>query len=402
MKYSRASHRKHALGFSLIELLVSVAVLGLIMVLVFQMLERTQNTWKRARNSVAEYKDARVAFESITRRLSQATLNTYWGYVRRTNGLVTSFERKSDLHFVSGPSSVLLGPTPPPNAGNRVTHSMFFQAPTGYTEIREGDRLKYGKFPNLLNSWGYFVEFGTDQGDRPAFINQLDNAPRVRARYRLIEYCQASEGLQIYAEKLGDDTKTSLAPAQLYRWFLNDGTFGCNCPNNYPVGNTGGDTLLGRTTRVVAENILALIVLPAESLDEELRDDLAPKYYYDSRAWQNTSGGLSGSQINTAKSRHVLPPIVDVLMVAVDEADFNRYTQNQGIEDISGFVNCDFTKDLFVDSARLDEDLKTLEDRLTAATPAIKFRVFRASVRIREAKWGGFVDNATAGGGGAN
>ena len=153
-------------GFSIIELLVSVAVLSLVMVLVFQMLERTQSTFKKARDSVSEFKDARNGFDAITRRLSQATLNTFWQVETNTTNVATKFGRQSDLHFVSGPATEIMG-SPPSNAGNRVTHAMFFQAPTGYTELESKEAaslntLKYGNFPNLLNAWGYFVEFGSD------------------------------------------------------------------------------------------------------------------------------------------------------------------------------------------------------------------------------------------------
>lgn len=383
-------------GFSLIELLVSIAVLSLIMLMVFQMLERTQATWKKSRDSVAEYKDARVGFEAITRRLSQATLAPFWSYTKTDSSataVANKFDRNSDLHFVSGLASDIML-TPPSNSGKRVTHCMFFQAPTGYSEAASATTvgtLKYGNFPNLLNAWGYFVEFGTDVADRPAFINTLDNAPRVRARYRLMEYCQPTEGLQIYAENLRDPNKKTLAPSALYRWFLNNGVYGCNCANNYPSNSSGSDNLDGKTLRLVAENIVALVILPSESQAKEYRYKLSPNYYYDSRAWQNSNGSKAGGAQETEKMRHALPPIVEVIMVAVDEADFNRYALNRKIDTIAGISNCDFTNNLFLTANKFDEDLATLQKTLSSLEPEIKHRVFRASVRLREAKWGGFV-----------
>ena len=381
-------------GFSLIELLVSIAVLSLIMLMVFQMLERTQSTWKKSRDSVAEYKDARVGFEAITRRLSQATLAPFWSYTKNgssSTAVASKFDRNSDLHYVSGPASTIML-SPPPNAGPRVTHCMFFQAPTGYSEaVTTANTLKYGNFPNMLNSWGYYVEFGTDLADRPAYINSLDNAPRTRARYRLIEYCQPTEGLQIYAENLRSPNKTSLSPSALYNWFLNNAKYGCNCPNNYPSGSASSDTLDDRTIRLVAENIIALVILPSESQAKEYRDDLAPNYFYDSRAWQSSNSSKAGGQVQIDKMRHALPPIVEVIMVAVDEADFNRYALNRKIDSVAGFNDCNFTNNLFLTANKYDEDLATLKNTLNSFEPEIKHRVFRASVRLREAKWGGFV-----------
>ena len=384
-------------AFSLIELLVSMSVLSLIMLLVFQMLDRTQTTWKKSRDAVSEFKDARTGFEAITRRLSQATINPFWSYTTNASGIPSKFQRESDLHFVSGPtngSKVKIMGSPPAGAGERVTHCMFFQAPTGESNLTESagnntERLKYREFPNMLNGWGYFVEFGSDESERPEFVNSLDNKPRTRFRYRLMEFNQPAERLQIYDEALRQRT-TPQSTALLNKWFLNNTLYGCNCPNNYDVSAHG----LERNQRLVAENIIALVLLPAESVTQNLRADLAPNYYYDSRAWQGTQSAQAGKTVNVTKSKHSLPPIVDVMMVAVDEADFNRFAQNQQIDALAKSSQAAFTKSLFETAADFDKDLATLKARLSAETSefktSIRYRVFRASVRLREAKWGGF------------
>jgi uncharacterized protein (TIGR02599 family) len=67
-------------GFTLVELLVSTALLtGLVLILV-SILDQTQKTWRFTRTKVEQFSGARAAFEAMTRRLSQATLNTYWAY----------------------------------------------------------------------------------------------------------------------------------------------------------------------------------------------------------------------------------------------------------------------------------------------------------------------------------
>ena len=72
--------RRMRRGFSLIELMVSTAVLSLLLVMIFQMLNGMQLSWKRTRQVVGEFKDARQAFEEITRRVGQSTLNSYLSY----------------------------------------------------------------------------------------------------------------------------------------------------------------------------------------------------------------------------------------------------------------------------------------------------------------------------------
>ncbi|MFN5961522.1 MAG: prepilin-type N-terminal cleavage/methylation domain-containing protein [Verrucomicrobiota bacterium] len=72
--------RTRSRGFSLMELMVSTAVLSLLLVMVFQMLNGMQLSWKRTKQVVGEFKEARQAFEDITRRVGQATLNAYMSY----------------------------------------------------------------------------------------------------------------------------------------------------------------------------------------------------------------------------------------------------------------------------------------------------------------------------------
>ena len=203
-----------------------------------------------------------------------------------------------------------------------------------------------------------------------------------------MEYAQPAEGLQIYAEQLR--TQAPGAAAQINKWFLNADTYGVNNPFNYKVEQS--DTLDAndmRTTRVIAENIIALIILPAESLSKDYRDKLSPNYFYNTRAWQTSNGSSqAGGNTNMEKTKHVLPPIVDVTMVAVDEADFRKVTINQNIDSISGFSNVDWTKGLFSRATDYDKDLDELRKRLSENTPEIKFRVFRASVRPARSKMG--------------
>src|SRR6188768_4103431 len=99
-----------------------------------------QTTWKRTRQDVGEFKDARQSFEEITRRLSQATLNTYFSYRwenNTVNGVTLRVGREiipqSELHFVCGPAEELgISVKNSRQVGQRYTHAVFFQAPFGF------------------------------------------------------------------------------------------------------------------------------------------------------------------------------------------------------------------------------------------------------------------------------
>ena len=228
MKTQPLSHFRRSAAFSLIELMVSVAVLSILLVIVFQMLDQMQKTWKRTRQTVTEFKDSRTGFDELGRRLGQATMNAYFGYnyvKKPIQGISTRYGaeivRQSELHFVAGPAEeVLFKGSKSKAAGGMPGHAVFFQAPFGFCYDRnklDSSRLQYEQLNSLLNAWGYFVQFNTDELDRPDFLNQLRNAPKVRPRYRLMEFRQPTEYLQIY--KLGLRDLASTSPINSYRWF---------------------------------------------------------------------------------------------------------------------------------------------------------------------------------------
>lgn len=385
-------------GFSLVELMVSVAILSILLTLIFTMLDQMQKAWKKTRQDVAEFKDTRLGFEEMDRRLSQATLNAYWGYRYGTKSIPTGgtirFGREivpdSTLHFVCGPTSVLF-----PNAGKtgavggRPTHAVFFQAPFGFCiqRTRDKTRLEFDRLNSLLNAWGYYIEFNSDELDRPRFLNDLRNSPRPRPRYRLMEFRQPSEYLQVYKLNLSTLTKQ----ADMYRWF-NDGNYSVNSEWN-SVAEPPGDENFFRTTRPIAENVIAMILLPrtAEADRQEFqREDLAPDYLYDSRRWQWAGSGSANSI--ASRTRHQLPPIIDVTFVAVNEGSFSNYAARNNItsaKDDPEIVDPQW----FRKAENFRDDMDRLESRLR--NYKLDFRVFNKSIRIRESKW--LVDNNDAG-----
>lgn len=329
------SHEDHA--FTLIELMVAMAVLMLIGVLLFSLTQATSTTWKRTTERMESFQAARFAFDRIAANLSQAVLNTYWDYDDVSNP--TEYERRSELQFLSLPTAGLGSGFP---AQRFPSHSLFFQAPTGFV----ADKGTFGNLPLVLNAFGYFIEYGDDTQDRPGFLPPNVNP---QYRYRLKEWRVASEQFTLYAETTGNGGKDFLG-AQTLSWM---GTF-------------------DQTARTLAENVVAFVVSPKNPENPNADSDLLTGvgFVYNSRGGNASS--LEKIQL------HQLPPEVEIVMVAVDESSFARIFENSSTPPGLG-------AGLFTDPANLDDDLKTLTNELT--NKKLNYIVLRSTVKIRGARW---------------
>jgi uncharacterized protein (TIGR02599 family) len=322
------SFRSRFFGFTLVELLVAMAVLSLIVVLAASMTGAIQNVWKRTSARSEQFRVARQGLETIASRISQATLNPYW-VVQIVNGTPKRFERLSDLRFLAGPAAAT---TTLAAAGGGS--ALFFQAPTGFAS-QNAARLNAA-----LNTWGYFVEYGPDTSYRPSFLTMP-----VRNRFRLVEFTDPSDQLKVFTFTSGNSTYTGK------EWF------------STPLGTAAN-------RRVLAENIVALVVLPRLSaIEDPTGIALAPGFLYDS------TGINSDPKLNP---RHQLPPIVDLAMVAIDEKSAKRITWGTTPPDFG-------TGTLFQDPSKMDADLDTLRKNIEAK--GLSARVFRTSVPIPAARW---------------
>jgi uncharacterized protein (TIGR02599 family) len=351
-------------AFTLIEVLVASGIVVVIMGVLLSMTDQTQRLVRSTSSKVEQFQDARVGFESMTRRLAQATLNTFWDYQYDQDGIPIRYERAAELRFRSGPASALI----PSRSDRAVSHAVFFQAPIGLVE----NPGAYGMLDHLLNTWGYFVEVSTDRDDLPAF---LANKVTERRRYRLMEAMQPAERIQIYSQAAQAPTSP--------QWFAS--VFQGAQP---PV-------------RVLTENVVALVILPRLSLADEqqwMRDPenrspnrppiLAPSYAYDS---------TQGTNDPILNPKNQLPPVVQVVMVAIDEASAQRLQddpQYGGNQHLGISYNPDpFSgRPLFRDPKLLEDDrtgtigdISRLEKLLTSRK--VSYRVFATNVSIRGAKW---------------
>ena len=70
-------HSRKPTGFTLVELLVSMTVIAIMLIVLSQMTNALRTTISQTTSQLEEFRDARNAFETITRRIGQATLNAY-------------------------------------------------------------------------------------------------------------------------------------------------------------------------------------------------------------------------------------------------------------------------------------------------------------------------------------
>lgn len=355
------------MAFTLVEIMVSLAVLTILLLISAQVIGQVQSTWSASNARVSQFREARTAFDILTRNLSQATLNTYIDY--DTNYIATagssaastptSYVRNSDLQFICGPASSLV--TGGGGADVLPGHAVFFQAPLGVTNSPSLVGLD-----RLLCARGYFVQYSTDESWIPAFIPPGNSS----FRYRLMEYSPPAENNLIYpAGASGTVTKT---------WFAGAGV---------SSGNSSGAAQIP-VTRPVADNIVALIISPrremksteqAGTADTQANGvtEVAPKYSYDSTLVNlPTSDSPQGTQ-------NLLPPLIRVVLVAIDERSAKQLDQLSGGASSPPLGN-DVGESLS-NAFELESELADLVSKLQQRK--LNYRVFSATVQLRGAKW---------------
>jgi len=325
-----------------------MTIFTIVLVTAASMLDSTMNQLKLAESRFSQFREAQAAFESMNLRLAGCELTPYYdySYPNGNTALVpTSYQLSSDLHFVCGPVSMGARPLLVP-AGGRVTHGVFFHGAYGIS-----DEPGWHDLRQLMNSWGYYVEFGSDQNDRAEFLNTA--ATGQRFRFRLKELQVPAEATRTYALRLN---KSRITIDYLYDWF--------RTPANNP-----------QFSRTVAENIIAMVVTPLrpDALGT-VSSDLAPAYIFDSRGYQYVADSV------TLRNRHKLPPLVRITLVALDENSAARLQDKHG----SSMPSFDLDK-LFTTPSRYDQDLAQLEATLQGEK--LRYRVFTNTVRLRNSRW---------------
>jgi uncharacterized protein (TIGR02599 family) len=329
--------RRQLAGFSLVELMVACAILAAMMGLISVAIRQMAGGIKTSTAKVDAFQSARTGFESVSRTLGVATLNTYWDYFNssrqpRSAANASTFRpdtygRQSDLHFLITNNF----PTVP---GMELSgHSVFFQAPLGYFTNTSSTNP-----PGSLNPCGFFVAYGPD----PTMPNVgLTNRPR----FRLYQWLPSSDSLTV-ASTSGRITNSA--------W----------------VAPTNG-------VRPLAENIIAFVIR-VPSTNATGYTTTATNY-----GWNSLTPWSGGSQ---PAQMHQLPPLVNITMVAVEEAAVNRLAGTAA--NASGAASAMGIPDpstLFATPSSYDTDLAALEAALSSKN--IPYRTFTTTVPLRGSRW---------------
>jgi uncharacterized protein (TIGR02599 family) len=338
-----ASGTRDQSAFTLVELMVACAVLAVMLILISITIGQVSKGVKTSTEKVDAFQSARTGLESVTRAVSVATLNTYLDYFNssyqpRTASNASSFApafygRQSDLHFLAtnlgGVGMAWLGGT----GLTPVTHGLFFQAPLGYNT-----NTLVTNPPGSLNGCGFFVAYGNDP-TRPV-ITGLNNRPR----FRLYQWLQSTEELdELSATGKIDPT-----------WIT-------------PTTNNG--------LRPLAENIIAFVVRAPS-----ITATNATNY-----GWNSLTNWTTGAQ---PTQMHQLPPMINVTMVAIDEAAANRLI-NPTVTDVTTAITAlglpnNYTS-LFTTDSQYDTDLQSVENALVARR--IPYRIFSSTIPLRGSRW---------------
>jgi uncharacterized protein (TIGR02599 family) len=372
-----------------------MALLIIIVGIVARMTDLTSRIWQSSTSRIQTFQEARAGFEAMTRKLSQATLNTYYDYynasdiprcqVTGTANLAafvpTTYDRYSEMQFISGQANAFALQS---STGGILTqtHAVFFQAPLGYS-------VSYQLIDNAINACGYFLQFGPADTVPPPVLDaqQATNSYKPRYRFRLMEMTQPTEQLAVYS---GGYTGSS--------WFVQNAA-----KNN--------------NSRVIAENVIALVLLPKlpNSQDDPNNPvghgaSLAPNYNYNSRVplgaaapdpgWPGASPPFPGDSFTayslvggtSGGTRHAqIPPMMHLVMIAIDEISAARL--QGGSTTVPPGI--DLTKTtLFTDATMMAQDIQSVEDicNAKAGNPTnnkvrLTYRVFSSDIIMRDAKW---------------
>lgn len=332
-------------GFSLVELLVAMGILSVLMLMLTILLDQVQKSWTYAENRIGQFREARVAFDLLTKNVSQASLNTYWDLLDEDDdGLVDGYFKTSELHFITMNADKLdRGQTQQPSG-----HAVFFQAPLGFS-------TDYRNLNNLFNGRGYFVAFGGDKKFKPSFVKSPE-----RYRFRLMEFRPPAESNQVFAD--GKEEREDDDRQEFTDWFKQTGT----------VGDGDFESHLNP----LAENIVTLVVSPRDSVDSigrsrrETYSEIAPLYAFDSND-ADPDFETFGQQV---------PPLLRITMVAIDETSAVRLENGQTQPEV-------LPPGVFDDTQNFEKDLETIADYMNGKN--INYKVFSSIVMLRSSKWGG-------------
>ncbi len=337
-------------GFTLVEVMVATTILVLLLGILLSITNSIGTTVGRTSAKIDAFSGSRATFDLVGRRLSQATLNTYWDYDNPLDPTV--YLRQSDLQFLVTQN------TQNPGYGQEL----YFQSPLTYS----GDptvRTTSG----LLNACAFYVQYGGSSGFRPG----TEAAAPERFRYRLMQAVQPTEELKIFAASPPARTNNAA-------WAAYWNTFWSAHAWTDPLENQGTSGLAPAVTPLI-DNVIAFIVWPRLPVSDDAGgEELTANFQYDSKknAWP---ASVTDKQPVTANQ---LPPAVQVTMILISESSAQRLDTDSktppGI--IEGALSGRFDN-----VSDYQTDLKAVSDEL--ANNHIEFQILNTTVALRESKW---------------
>jgi len=300
----RASGICRRAGFTLVELLLAVGILGMILTILGSFVSGLTHTVQQGNVHLQRIGQAQRAVDILRRTLSAATLNPYYDYADKTGALRTGLEiqnstwvpasyiRVSDLRFIVGPAAALTVKSPYDGA-KVLGHAAFFQVDAGFTNI-----ALVGPLKGLLNTVGFYLEYGK----RSDFSPVVPGSTSEGKQFRLMMMIEPSESLSIY----------SLTSNRNYAgkaWYTT------------PLATKGNVHLL-------AENVLAFVLRPKQAVAGS-----ATSWSYFAYPYDSSLGSGTATQLAT---QHELPPLIEVTLVLLDSRAALQ------LEQISGGNSPDF------------------------------------------------------------
>ena len=356
-------------GFTLVEMLVAITVLVILLGILFTITNTVAKTVVNASVKIDTFAAARSAFDVMSQRLSQATLNTYWDY---DNPIApTVYYRQSDLQF-------LVRQNQQNNTGGTYSgygQEVYFSTPCMYSAdstLRSTD--------GLLNACAFFVTYGPDTNFRPGTLSSS-----TRYRYRLMQGLEPTENLATYSGWTATPTGTTTGAWTSY-WNGQATYWNTHAWINNTIGNPGTGTPNTNDTPLV-NNVIALIIWPRLSpVDDPTGNVLTRNYTYDSQGAESTLAA-SGTQPKTSNQ---LPPTVQITMIVISETsaariDTHSATPPSVIENaLKNKFNGSSTSDCST-YTQYQSDLASVSASLSAAH--ITFEILNTSVTMKESKW---------------
>ena len=320
-------------AFTLIETLTACAVFMVILMLMLVMTSHVSKITTKGTSSISAFQEARTAFETVQRTLSQAVLNSYWDYDSPT--APRNYLRASELHFVTGKADEVTA------LSNTLGSAIFCQAPLATSNTQKAQN-------DLLNAVGFYVRF-SESPDVPGFMNA--QAADTRA-WRLWMYLEPTEELKVYSTYNGKPQAASDLT-----WFQDH----LSTPEN---------------NHVLANNVILMLIRAGYS---DANGDWRESYVYDSRGESETNTHPQAPEV------HQIPPMLHITLLTLDAR-----TAGQLLAQSGGAPYHLIPSNLFSEAGDYRKDIETLTDHLNGRPLGgipLQYRIFETTVNVTSSKW---------------